>query len=409
MEIQVESMENLNARQPLVGARRLHLIAVFAAVLVIFLGLSAAQAQNAGAAAASGDATAVNGYAAHRPIFGGSCKQCPWGWMGEIVKQAMQPFGYDVQICYSCAGGPRETRLVAAAAQAPSPTSDSEAFERMLGLDPGDAPAPPNGAIDFGATTTNYLTWAYRGTHEFEKEGPKPHLRLLAVIPSPFFLVVGVRKDLGVHDLAQLKALKRPLRVLWDGPMWGDGSIRGDHNSPAPEFGDGWSRTVLQYYGLTVHDILAAGGEMRNGILPSERKDFDLVIYAGDQSAAPEFNVLSEVSQKYDLEFLALPDPLRDELAAKFSMQKRDLPAAFLRGVSKPVPTVAILGNVIYGRDDMPDDFAYALAKALDVHKDLWLWGYEHFAYIPDLVWKNDDVPLHPGAARYYSERHYMP
>lgn len=166
---------------------------------------------------------------------------------------------------------------------------------------------------------------------------------------------------------------------------------------------------MLQYYGLTVHDIVAAGGEMRNGILPSERKDFDLVIYAGDQSAAPEFNVLSEVSQKYDLEFLALPDPLRDQLAARFNMQKRDLPAGFLRGVSKPVPTVAMLGNAIYGRDDMPDDFAYTLAKALDVHKDIWLWGYEHFAYSPDLVWKNDDVPLHPGAARYYREKHYMP
>ena len=41
------------------------------------------------------------------PVFGGACEICPWGAMAEVVKAAMQPYGYDVQICYNCNGADR--------------------------------------------------------------------------------------------------------------------------------------------------------------------------------------------------------------------------------------------------------------------------------------------------------------
>ena len=42
------------------------------------------------------------GIAAHRPVFGGACKTCPWGVVADVVKAAMKPYGYDVQVCYHC-------------------------------------------------------------------------------------------------------------------------------------------------------------------------------------------------------------------------------------------------------------------------------------------------------------------
>ena len=60
-------------------------------------------------------ATAQTGYAVKKPIIGGACATCPWGAMSEVVKEAMQPYGWDIQICYYCAGGPREARMVAGA------------------------------------------------------------------------------------------------------------------------------------------------------------------------------------------------------------------------------------------------------------------------------------------------------
>src|SRR5204862_1513528 len=58
------------------------------------------------------------GYAARKPIIAGAGPTAPWGAMAEIVKTAMKPYGWDIQICYGCAGGPRLARLVSKAALA---------------------------------------------------------------------------------------------------------------------------------------------------------------------------------------------------------------------------------------------------------------------------------------------------
>ena len=84
------------------------------------------------------------------------------------------------------------------------------------------------------------------------------------------------------------------------------------------------------------------------------------------------------------------------------------MPLGLFRGVNKPVPTLSPMGTVVYGRTDMPDDFAYTLAKALDEHQDLLAWTHMNWSYNHHNVWKAFDVPLHPGAARYYKEAGYM-
>jgi hypothetical protein len=42
------------------------------------------------------------GIKARKPVLGAACKVCPWGALANIVKEAMQPYGYDIQICYHC-------------------------------------------------------------------------------------------------------------------------------------------------------------------------------------------------------------------------------------------------------------------------------------------------------------------
>ena len=96
--------------------RRQWLIGLCAASAIVFVlllrGLQFGAAQNA--------STPTTGYAVKKPVFGGACPICPWGAMAEVVKTAMKPYGWDVQICYYCAGGPREARLVSKAAMARS-------------------------------------------------------------------------------------------------------------------------------------------------------------------------------------------------------------------------------------------------------------------------------------------------
>src|SRR6476619_684497 len=83
-----------------------------------------------------------NGVAAKRPVFGGACPACPWGAMADVVKDALKPYGYDVQVCYYCAGGPRAARLVAANSEATPPQN----------VTPATLPTP-QGKLDFGATS----------------------------------------------------------------------------------------------------------------------------------------------------------------------------------------------------------------------------------------------------------------
>ncbi len=114
------------------------------------------------------------------------------------------------------------------------------------------------------------------------------------------------------------------------------------------------------------------------------------------------------ISQEYDLQYLEVAEDLRAKLVEDRYLEHRNLPFGYFRGVDRPIPTLGRTGTAIYGREDMPDDFAYTLAKAMDEHQDLLQCTHMNYSYNPHTVWKAFDVPLHPGAARYYKERGYM-
>ena len=44
----------------------------------------------------------------------------------------------------------------------------------------------------------------------------------------------------------------------------------------------------------------------------------------------------------------------------------------------------------------------------MDERREMLEWSHLPFSYNSSLVWKALDVPLHPGAARYYKEKGYM-
>src|SRR5579885_1216048 len=88
------------------------------ASVVMLAGAMLARAEDGDAQKA---AAAKTGFAVKKPVFGGACPTCPWGSIAEVVKKALKFYGWDVQICYYCAGGPREARLVAGAKMATPP------------------------------------------------------------------------------------------------------------------------------------------------------------------------------------------------------------------------------------------------------------------------------------------------
>ena len=90
-------------------------------------------------------------------------------------------------------------------------------------------------------------------------------------------------------------------------------------------------------------------------------------------------------------------------------MERVELPRGYLAGIDRRIPTAGLSGQVVYGRADAPDDFAYAVARAMDRNKGLLKWAVLPFSYESSRVWQvTGNVPLHPGAARYYREVGYM-
>src|SRR5262249_6395663 len=117
---------------------------------------------------------------------------------------------------------------------------------------------------------------------------------------------------------------------------------------------------------------------------------------------APEYQVWYEASQKYDLKYLEMPADLKEKLKKQCNLEDGEIPNGLFRGVNKAIPTLTRMGETIYGRTDMPDDFAYTLAKALDQQQEALAWSHMNWSYNWRTVWKAMDVPLHPGAEKYY-------
>ncbi len=321
------------------------------------------------------------GINAKKPVFGAACRLCPWGAMGQVVKDAMHFYDYDVQICHNCnaAAAP----VIVSEAKLPPPYRKDPNVSVAM--------APPNtpglGPVDFGATALQFMCSAYNGTGIYASQKPMKNLRLIAYIQSPWYLVVAARADTGITDLSQIRRKHWPVKIF-------------------AAANDAMVKEILAYYGLSAQEITAAGGTISQA--RPDRSNFDVIIHGGFMTTAPEFDVLNEVSQKFNLTYLQLPDALLAKLARGPQISRGTIPVGMLRGVERPIPTVVRDGTVIYTRSDVPDGFAYDVARAMDQHQDLLQWTNQDFSYNVHNVWKACDVPLHPGAARYYREAGYM-
>jgi TRAP-type uncharacterized transport system substrate-binding protein len=322
--------------------------------------------------------TTTTGVAAKRPVLQAACDHCPWGALGNLVKRIMGSYGYDVQVCLSCSG--REAARIVARRLRPPEITDRQFAEGTL--------VNPDGPIDFGVTGIEAVRRAYNGTAGFP-EGAFKNLRVIARIENPSYLMVAATKESGITDLKQVRERKMPVRILA-----GVGAL------VAP---------VLAYYNLTPKDVEALGGAIYAGNALLKNSNFDIIIGSGVLANNPEGNMWYEMSAKKELLFLPLPDDLRQKLAGEDAAQLVDIPFRYMRGVGdKPIPTVGTSGEAVYGRDDLPNQFAYDVAKGLDEQHGLLKWAVVPFSYDPATVADGGGVPLHPGAERYYRERGYL-
>ncbi len=166
--------------------------------------------------------------------------------------------------------------------------------------------------------------------------------------------------------------------------------------------------TVLRYYGFTSKDVVSWGGKILTGNALLRNPNFDVIMGIGVLANYPEGGMWYEMTQKKDLGFLPVPQPLREQFVRENGGVLVNLPFRYMRGVGdEPVPTVGFSGINVYGRDDLPEGFVYDVAKSLDEKRDLIRWTNQPFSYDPMTVADGRGVPLHQGAIEYYRARGY--
>jgi hypothetical protein len=315
------------------------------------------------------------GIAVKRPVLQAACRYCPWGALADIVQKMMSFDGFDVGICYTCS----MQNAVRTVAKRLPPVPLAERTTALGVKSPGP-PAP----MDFGITSLSGVLNAYRGQIADLPEGRS--LRLIARIEQPDYLMVAVTRESGLTDLKQVRERKMPVRIL------------------------GGNAAIQEYYGLTAEDVAALGGAIFPGNALVKNEDFDVIMGSGVLSNYPEGNMWYEMTMKKDLIFLSIPEEVRQRLVREEPLGTLvDLPFRYMKGVGDaPIASVGRSGTAVYARDDVPDSFAYAVANAIDEHRDLLKWANMPFSFDSNTVADGAGVPLHPGAAKYYRERGYV-
>ena len=244
------------------------------------------------------------------------------------------------------------------------------------------------------------LTMAYRGKGPFPKRLP---LRTIAVFPSYDVMGFAVRESTGITSISQIKKDRFPLKL----------SIRTMDKAARKEDSTMFTvAEILRTAGFTLEDIRRWGGEIHLASRPSlaarregiESGAVDAVFDEGIKSWA-------RTALENGFRFLPVEGSILKHMATLGYRVTRMTKAEF-PGIPAEVQTLDFSGWPMIVHADMPDDLAYALCETIDKRKDTIPTDNYKPLDIAQLCTNDEespyDVPLHPGAARFYRERGYL-
>jgi uncharacterized protein len=244
------------------------------------------------------------------------------------------------------------------------------------------------------------VTLASKGTGPLRGRMP---LRTIAVFPSWDVMGFAVHESTGITSLTQIKERRFPLK-LSTGPI----SKRDLIESPVTFM----VYAALKAAGFTLADIRKWGGKVQAVSRPSH-PDRRAGIEEGTINAVFDEGIKSWGQSALDHGFRYLPiDGTVLKRLTAMGYRSAIVPKSHFTGMAHDVPTIDFSGWPMVVRADMPNDVAYALCEAIEAKKKL----------IPSDNFKplnmaqlcaNDaeapyDVPLHPGAKRFYRARGYL-
>lgn len=241
------------------------------------------------------------------------------------------------------------------------------------------------------------LTLAYRGKGPFTKPLP---LRTIAVFPSYDVMGFAVHESSGITSLAQIRKQRIPLRLS-------TGRITQPANTTMFTV-----TAVMRAAGFSLADLRQWGGKIHSVPRPSD-PGRQAVIRDGTVNAIFDEGIKSwaQDALNHGFRFLPVEGDVLKRLTA-MGYRSTVMPKSRFDGLTQDVKTVDFSGWPMLVRADMPDDIAYALCEAIENRKELMPTDNYKPLDMAQLCANDEeapfDVPLHPGAKRFYRERGHL-
>jgi len=239
------------------------------------------------------------------------------------------------------------------------------------------------------------LTQAVRGKGLFDRPLP---LCIVANYPSWDRFVFALHPRLGIQSLADVKAKRIPLRV----------STREDPTHSTRECID----QVLAVYGFSLKDIENWGGSLQVNGGPGDPRRLKAM---ADGSVDAIFDEGLALWLEPALAAGYRPLALEADAFAKLGemgWRRVVMPAGQYRGLEADHPCIDYSGWPLYARSDLAEDTAYKIVAAIHAREKEIMWenfnDWAPYRGIGALGEETEatprDVPLHPGAARWFRE-----
>jgi len=233
------------------------------------------------------------------------------------------------------------------------------------------------GQIDLGLVTTNAVYQAYHGQGQWKDKPIKTRI-LWAYAFSP--QIIAVREDSGIKTIKDLEGKK----------------IHPGGKGTSTEV---TSEAVMKAFGVTPDWSRGATTNMVDAI-KDNRMDGYIKSGNGDKVDASTKDIMTSTK----LSCIGIT-PEQEEIITK---QFPELTLMRLEEASPGIPpfTTWAFGNVGAGRMDMPDEVAYQITKAVCEDKVIQAEAFSGVRGLDfvEQTMKFANVPLHPGAIRYYRE-----
>ena len=276
---------------------------------------------------------------------------------------------------------------------------DFRPWLRMATGAPHLAHAVAEGTLDLAIVNPSaLLTQAVRGTGLFKTPLP---LAMVANYPSWDRFAFMVNPRSGLRSLAEIRDRRFPLRL----------STREDRNHS----GRMLIEQIFAIYGFTLADLESWGGSLQLNTGPGDERRMK-AMREGSIDAIFDEGLVRWFDAALDVGFQPIaPEPEVFDALLALGWRKVVIPAGRYPHLTVDYPCIDFSGWPLYTRNSVPEEDIYKVCAAIAAREQQIMWENENpwalFEGIRQIGTETEstpmDVPLHPGAERWFREHGY--